>query len=646
MCSNLFDNVSKMGEASLKDDFAAAANYEWAKIQEEDRALGVGGSVDARKIILKNKRALIDDKSVQGKNIELIRTADGLFCDWNYRNSLGVEPLKKYLGFIDQIKSLDDVSSYMIDNDKNPFALTLVELDSLTNDNVDDYQVLIIRRAEFTLGDWEYYLKFSDQAAVKKDQVQKQLVYILGRCGYTDKEIKNVISGCFRFESELAHVDSEDPYPCKDICSNEDIIKLAGNYPFEAMLKHYSITKCEHYFGYTTYLKNLRNIYTQKNVEDMKSYFKALLALKSIAYLDKDAYDCSLDSAVDRTDSFSERRTINPEEEFFECIRKTPLTAAIDQAYLDKYYDESVYNEVSGFLSKIKEIYVTLIDSNTRLSEKSKAAVKDKLSKIDENVIKPDNTADFTGVTLKSREEGGSFLDALCVLNKIRYEHLGEMVQNKTGRSYWDIYDGQRSTTRVEAFYSPQQNCIYILMGALTAPMYSADYTIEQKLGAFGVILAHEISHAFDDFGVNYDCNGKHNPILTREELAFWSETSEMIARHFEGYQPFEGSARYQNATRVAGEVIADSEGMKVALLIAKEYDNFDYDKFFRSYAAVWSKLTTKADVNDRILNNEHPLHCIRINYNVRQTDEFIKTYGVKPGDGMYLDPSERINIW
>ena len=120
--SSLFDNVGKMANAKLKDDYAAAVNYDWAKVQKEDHSYSISALGEGLRRIVKNVRTMIDDESVQNKNVDLLRTADGLFNDWEYRNKLGVEPLKKYLAYIDEIKTLDDVSAYMLDNDKNPFA--------------------------------------------------------------------------------------------------------------------------------------------------------------------------------------------------------------------------------------------------------------------------------------------------------------------------------------------------------------------------------------------------------------------------------------------------------------------------------------------------------------------------------------------
>ena len=272
--------------------------------------------------------------------------------------------------------------------------------------------------------------------------------------------------------------------------------------------------------------------------------------------------------------------------------------------------------------------------------------MREKLDKMGENVMLPSNKADFADVELKSKEEGGSFLDAMCEIKRKELEHVGEMVQTKLGRSFWDIYNTDLSTTSVGASYFKMQNTIYIKMGVLVDPMYNHEAPIEKKLGSFVAVLGHEISHAFDVNNISMDADGKQTNIVTKEEMSFVQEMKERIQSQFAGYEPFEGCGAYSSACDVAGEVIADAEGVKVALMIGKDREGFDYDLFFRSYASFWRTIETKARQKDDVANDEHPLDYLRVNYTMLQFDEFIETYGIKPGDGMYMDPSQRILIW
>ena len=95
----------------------------------------------------------------------------------------------------------------------------------------------------------------------------------------------------------------------------------------------------------------------------------------------------------------------------------------------------------------------------------------------------------------------------------------------------------------------------------------------------------------------------------------------------------------------MTGEACADMAGLKVALRVASERENFDYDVFFRAFADLWiSKGTLQAVY--RSLNDVHPLGYLRINCTLQQYDEFLDFYGITEGDGMYLAPADRVNIW
>ena len=647
MDSNLLENVDKMGKANLKDDYAAAVNYEWTKKQTGDTSYMISSFGEAQRKVVENKRAILNDKSVTGdKNVELVRIADGLFNDWEYRNSIGVEPLKKYLGYIDQIKTLDDVTAYMTDNDKNPFAFSLVKMSYTGNEALSNCRALCLEKPDLMLEEASRYVVLSDEAYKIKEKKEKQISYLLARCGYQDKDIKSVIGRGFRLESELVHLDYAVLMDFKKVETMDEILKKAGSYPLGKFLSHYGITKCDHIMGELSYIDRLENIYKQSNVEDMKAYFRARLALESIRYLDREAYDFYMDTNLDRTNQFAQRIDRDPDLIFFLMLNKTALTAAVDQMYIDYFFDEGTYNEIKYFVKQLKAKYEILIGENKILSDEAKKAVREKLDKMGENVIRPTNRADFTGVTLKSKEEGGTFLDAFCTLNRISNEHTGVIVQQEIPRDYWDIYDGSLSTTVTNATYDSMQNCIYIRGGILVEPIYMPDAPIEKKLGSFVSVVGHEISHAFDSKNISQDAEGRESGVITKEELDQWSNTASRIGSHFMGYKAFEGAPEYDGGTMISSEVIADAEGVKAALMIAKDYENFDYDMFFRSYADFWKFVMTKQEQLDLINKNPHPLEYLRINYTLAQFDEFIETYGIKPGDGMYMDPSERILIW
>lgn len=45
-------------------------------------------------------------------------------------------------------------------------------------------------------------------------------------------------------------------------------------------------------------------------------------------------------------------------------------------------------------------------------------------------------------------------------------------------------------------------------------------------------------------------------------------------------------------------------------------------------------------------LADSHPLNYLRINVVLQHFDEFLNLYDIHEGDGMYLAPEDRVNIW
>jgi putative endopeptidase len=95
----------------------------------------------------------------------------------------------------------------------------------------------------------------------------------------------------------------------------------------------------------------------------------------------------------------------------------------------------------------------------------------------------------------------------------------------------------------------------------------------------------------------------------------------------------------------MTGEAGADMAGMKAILRVAATKKDFDYDKFYRAYAAGFLTKDTLQSAYGRI-NDVHPMHYLRINCTLQQFDEFLNFYGITEGDGMYLAPQDRVAIW
>ena len=54
----------------------------------------------------------------------------------------------------------------------------------------------------------------------------------------------------------------------------------------------------------------------------------------------------------------------------------------------------------------------------------------------------------------------------------------------------------------VNAYYTPTKNQIVFPAGILQSPFFNPAFPKSLNYGAMGVVMGHELSHAFDDTGI------------------------------------------------------------------------------------------------------------------------------------------------
>ena len=93
-------------------------------------------------------------------------------------------------------------------------------------------------------------------------------------------------------------------------------------------------------------------------------------------------------------------------------------------------------------------------------------------------------------------------------------------------------------------------------------------------------------------------------------------------------------------------EAIADMAGVKCMLALLERKGDADYRAFFEAYAKMWACLNTREREYYCLMQDPHPLHHLRVNATAQQFDRFLEAFGVTEGDGMYLDPANRVLVW
>ncbi|XP_016412994.1 endothelin-converting enzyme 2-like [Sinocyclocheilus rhinocerous] len=134
---------------------------------------------------------------------------------------------------------------------------------------------------------------------------------------------------------------------------------------------------------------------------------------------------------------------------------------------------------------------------------------------------------------------------------------MADQLRKPPNRDQWSM-----TPPTVNAYYMPTKNGIVFPAGILQAPFYAQDHPKALNFGGIGVVMGHELTHAFDDQGREYDKDGNLRPWWQNSSVdAFKNRTECMIDQ----YTQYTINGEHINGKQTLGENIADNGGLKAA---------------------------------------------------------------------------------
>lgn len=164
-------------------------------------------------------------------------------------------------------------------------------------------------------------------------------------------------------------------------------------------------------------------------------------------------------------------------------------------------------------------------------------------------------------------------------------------------------------------------------------------------LGTVGATIGHEITHAFDTDGSDYNAIGMYENWWTDEDRANFNARAARVAEKIGTIYVLDGYR--SNGELILVEAVADLGGIALSLDIASRIDAFDYDLFFTSGAKPWFCVNPDRDTAIELYDRDtHPADYVRCNFSLQQFDKFYEVYGIVEGDWMYVSPDSRVTVW
>ena len=558
--------------------------------------------------------------------------------DYKQREKDGLEPLKPYLKEIEDIKDLNDLASKSASlTDKGiplPFGY-----DVGTNAENTSQKQIQLTPPSILLPDVSIY---KDEASKKQylTPIETATQKALEMLGYSEKNSKRIVKEALEFDEIIAKysLSNEEMSESKNLVhpkTAEEINAYSGSFKLYDVIKGIMGRDLETInVPNTKYFENYSKIVNQDNFSKIKSW---ILVQEAMAASNSLTEDYSLNFQSISMAIMGTQKPVSKEDTVYEM--SVHLFSDVMSVYYGrKYFGEEAKTDVTGMIDKIKNVYRGRLQQNDWLTEGTRNKAIEKLDKMKVFVgYQEDVNPGTKELHLDPNKSFFELSEDIAQFGK-RYtiDHFDEPIdKNKWSGSAFDI----------NAYYNPESNSINFPAGILQAPFYDKNQSTEKNYGGIGVVIGHEITHAFDSNGADYDENGDMHNWWTKADTKAFDKRIKAFEDQWNGLEIYGTKV---NGKLTVTENVADAGGLSSTLQVLKtDMTKPNLKDYFENYANIWKQKASLQYNKYTMVQDVHAPNELRVNQQLKNLPEFYETYPqIKEGDAMYLAPSKRISLW
>lgn len=463
-----------------------------------------------------------------------------------------------------------------------------------------------------------------------EEQALKNAAYII--------DLERKLSASHRSGQEL-----RDPVTYYNKISVADAEKLFPNIGWSRLLKSMLITTDSINIAHPPYYKALSDLLLKEPLEAWKAKIK-------FDYLYKNSWYLSNEFIRPRQKFLTAYRGVVFGNRNFSYLTMDLLRDLVAQLYIKEYVDPLAKNKLDSIVSNIEEVFAERIRKSDWMSQPTKQLALLKLSNIVKNIAYPAKWNSYADVDISRH----NFFTNIRNIARHNHKLLVSKIDDPVRREDWFS-----SPLEVGAMYRWGENSITIPAGMMNLPYFDLQADDAINYGGIGTVIAHEMSHGFDNLGRQYDADGNlRNWWQPQDDETFRMKIRKMRAQ-YEQYIVYD--SLHINSNLTLDENIADLGGITLAYNAFKKtkggqnkelIDGFTPDqRFFISYVlkqGTYQPLTPdfiskfKASYNSSL----HAPYEIRVNGPLSNFEPFYKAFNLTDTNKMYRKEEDRVVIW
>nr|WP_175041647.1 M13 family metallopeptidase [Duganella vulcania] len=635
-----------------QDDFYGYVNGVWTRNTDIPADKSTWGTyIELRETAQGQLRTLMDaavkHPGKPGSDTHKIADLYTSFMNDKARDAAGFKPLRSDLAHVAALKDKKDLPALLAYLQRNgiqtPFSA------HVSPDAQDpEHYTINVSQSGLGLPDRDYYLK-DDDAKLKAVRA-KYLTHIetmLAMSG--DKQAAAHAVQILDVETRLAaaqwtRVQMRDPVKSYNRVAFDQFAALAPAFDWPAYFAAAGLAPKESsaVVRQPSFLTGFADAVASVPLESWKSYFNWRIIESYASYLDS--------AAVKERFAFEGtvlRGVPQSEPQWQLALRFTDgaLGDAVGKLYVQTYLPPETKPRVMAMFNNFVASFKEGIDQLDWMGPETKKEAQLKLAALKPNIAYPEKWRDYSAMNTRKDDLIANVRSARAWSRARNLEKLGKTVD----REEWSM-----TPQTVNASYNPSLNAITIPAAILQPPFFNVKAEDAVNYGLLGITFGHEISHAFDDSGSQYDAKGRLRNWWTVEDRTAFKARAAGLVKQYGAYSPVPGY--FINGELTLGENIGDNSGLSITYkayqrsLGGKPSPVLDgltgEQRLYIGFAMKWrAKLRPEAAIA-QIKSDPHSPGEFRAKGTVMNQPGFYEAFGIKPGDPMYLPPEQRVIMW
>ena len=628
---------------NARDDFYAAVNKEALDTGTIKPGRMIGGTMyDLMEKSNEDVAALIGEIAhgtyEKGTGEQKISALYNNILDWDARNAAGITPIQPYLDAVESASSLDElmaVQQKMADELASPLFMGF----SIAIDLKDSNRYMLTFSGQSPSLSKDIY---QTDSGVQKDAFLKYVRTLLQLGGMDEAGAEREAQRFWQYEKALStHALDQQEYGNVDkiynVLTMDDIRAAFPNVDIDAVFAQSGLAPADKVVvSDVGLMRAYAELFTEENLALLKTIARVSILAGYGGALSHDFIDASNTYQQE----FLGMQGAMSDEDIAAQVVQVYMADYLGQAYVERHFSPEAKADVEEMVREFIAIYKDRIAKLDWMSQETKAKAIRKHDAMKVKIGYPDEWRDdLADVDIRAVADGGSYFENIVAISKANKAYYQQMQNAPVDKSVWAM-----NVYTVNACYMASFNEILFPAGILQAPMYDVDAPREQNLGAIGYVIAHEITHAFDNNGAKFDENGNAADWWTAEDYAAFQKLCDETIAYYDGQEAAPGITC--NGTLTLSENIADLGAAACVTEAAKRMEKPDMQLLYESMARTWQSVASR---EYRIYASQVDVHApdkLRGSRALQSCDEFYEAFGIQPGDGMYLAPEERVQIW